>query len=446
MTHRPRLVAVLAAAFALGLALANGAAVRADDVACTGALGEVQTDNLIVPPGAACTLTGTRVDGNISIRENASLNAQGVRVDGHIQAQGAANVVIGSGSDVDGSIQISQSGTAQILSVTIDGSLEFEGNTGFLLAEGSNIEDDLRAFENRGGVLLRNNRLGGDLQCLDNDPPPSGSGNQVGGEAEGQCAGLEQNPSPVPTQTGPAPTLTPTATSPPATPTRLPPGTPIQPPSSPAAPVANDDAYTLAGAQIVVPPPGILANDQLPAGQPVEVVLLAPPQHGAVALGPEGGFSYQAQSGYFGEDGFEYALRRAGVQSNAAQVHLAIPDLEPPTVQWVAPVLEQERYDVSPEELVVLRVEAGDNDALERVVFLRWDALSLQHLPLGEVVQPPFQISVDAGILNPGWNQIFVFAVDVSGNNSDSPHIWLYRSSQGGGQDLRLFLPVIGKE
>ncbi len=73
--------------------------------------------------------------------------------------------------------------------------------------------------------------------------------------------------------------------------------------------VAHDDLFTFTGDQISIPAPGILENDQLSDESLVEVVLVRPPQQGAVILGQLGDFVYQAQSGYFGEDSFEYKLR-----------------------------------------------------------------------------------------------------------------------------------------
>ncbi|MGZ8622965.1 MAG: hypothetical protein ACXWYQ_02265, partial [Actinomycetota bacterium] len=39
---------------------------RADDRTCRGTIGPVHIDgNVIVPSGATCTLSGTRIDGNV---------------------------------------------------------------------------------------------------------------------------------------------------------------------------------------------------------------------------------------------------------------------------------------------------------------------------------------------------------------------------------------------
>ena len=47
----------------------------------------------------------------------------------------------------------------------------------------------LQAFKNYGGVALNRNRIKGNLQCKENIPAPTGSGNQAASK-EDQCARL----------------------------------------------------------------------------------------------------------------------------------------------------------------------------------------------------------------------------------------------------------------
>jgi len=118
------------AAMALAFLVAGSSAALADDYRCESTVGQETKDNVYVPPGADCTLNGTRVDGNITVASNASLSASSVRVDGNIQTVGpAARVNVSPGSFVGGSIQIFASGAADIRGVDIDGDLQFDGNT-----------------------------------------------------------------------------------------------------------------------------------------------------------------------------------------------------------------------------------------------------------------------------------------------------------------------------
>ncbi len=78
----------------------------ADDFRCTGAVGEATLENVIVPSGASCTLTRTRVQGNIFVERGASLNTRGARVGGSIQSEGFNSIVVQGGTRVTGSVQL----------------------------------------------------------------------------------------------------------------------------------------------------------------------------------------------------------------------------------------------------------------------------------------------------------------------------------------------------
>lgn len=48
----------------------------------------------------------------------------------------------------------------------------------------------MQAYDNAGGVTISDNVIDGNLQCEGNAPAPTGGGNVVRGNAEGQCSGL----------------------------------------------------------------------------------------------------------------------------------------------------------------------------------------------------------------------------------------------------------------
>jgi hypothetical protein len=129
------------------------------------------------------------------------------------------------------------------------------------------------------------------------------------------------------------------------------------------------------------------------------------------------------------------------VPTNTPQAPTQTPvdDKEPPTVRWIAPVPATERYNVREGAEVALEAEARDNASIKQVVFIRWDAVNLQYVTIGTVDQAPYRITINASTINPEWNQVFVTASDVAGNNSDSPYIWLYKFSN------LIFLPYAGK-
>ncbi|MGH2543164.1 MAG: hypothetical protein ACRDIB_10215 [Ardenticatenaceae bacterium] len=178
------LLPVLALAFVL-----VGAAVASTDVECSGALGAVTVDSVLVPEGATCTLDGTRVRQNITVLSGASLTANAVRAGGNIQADGAEAIAINAGSVVRQSVDIKQGNTAQIDQALIRGTLKLEQNQGAVSVTNNRVGQNLRADQNTGGVTISDNIIGRELRCRDNEPPPVGGGNSAPIKRD-QCAGL----------------------------------------------------------------------------------------------------------------------------------------------------------------------------------------------------------------------------------------------------------------
>ena len=161
----------------------------AEETPCTGAIGAVALDNIFVPDGATCMLTGTRLNGNIVVGTAATLQATRVTVNGSIQAEGANRVVVQGNSTVGGSVQIVQGSMASIDRVRINGDLMFDSNSGALAATRNNIGGNLQAFQNTGGLRIANNFIKGNLQCKENNPAPTGGSNQASSK-EDQCSAL----------------------------------------------------------------------------------------------------------------------------------------------------------------------------------------------------------------------------------------------------------------
>ena len=154
-------------------AVLTAAPARAEERTCRGTLGATTVDNLRVPSGATCTLTGTRVKGTVKVERGATLYASAIRAIGNIQAENARRVNVVR-SHVGGSVQIVQSRNGSTLS-------RFDRNT---------VKQDVQYFENRGAVSITSNRINGNLQCKANNPRPTGGGNIVGGNKQDQCARL----------------------------------------------------------------------------------------------------------------------------------------------------------------------------------------------------------------------------------------------------------------
>jgi hypothetical protein len=128
------------------------------------------------------------VAGSVTVERDSSLAARGVHVQGNIQADGAHAVSIDQAM-VSGNVVIKKGGNNTTNLTVIAGNLQIEENNGTSTVRGTTIAGNLQVFKNRGGVSLVSNMVRQTLQCKENVPPPTGSGNTAAGK-EDQCAGL----------------------------------------------------------------------------------------------------------------------------------------------------------------------------------------------------------------------------------------------------------------
>jgi subtilisin family serine protease len=147
--------------------------IRADyfegEYICTGALGPIIVDHVLVPEGQTCTLGRTRVLGNVKIETGATLNASYVNVDGNLQADKAASINVFH-STFRGSIQVKESGSVLLNEIHAQGNVEI--------------------YKTLNSSMMSNNTIGGNLQCKENVLAPTGGGNLVLGNKEEQCIDL----------------------------------------------------------------------------------------------------------------------------------------------------------------------------------------------------------------------------------------------------------------
>lgn len=167
---------VAAAGTVVAVGAGSGAAHADDDVVCRGTIGKRAIGgNVIVPQNATCRLVRTVVDGDVKAYSGAVLRVEGVRVEGNIQTSGARTVVVagnrGLNTRVDGNIQLTNGRSG--------GSIRLAA-----------VYGDIQLFSNRGTFDVRRNVVAGNLQCKSNSPSPTGLGNRVKGNKEGQCRRL----------------------------------------------------------------------------------------------------------------------------------------------------------------------------------------------------------------------------------------------------------------
>ena len=184
-------------------------------------VGAASLDTVVVPEGAACVLTGTRLIGSIKLERGALLDARGVRVNGNLQGQGASSVLLGGTSTIGGSVQLEQGGAATIVGAQVTGDIQLFANRGALLAQDNRVGGNIQVMDNTGGVTLNTNVANGNLQCKQNQPAPVGGGNRAA-SLEDQCATLGGGTAAPPPSGGTPPTQPPAGTPPALPPVTVP--------------------------------------------------------------------------------------------------------------------------------------------------------------------------------------------------------------------------------
>lgn len=171
------------------MAVASAPLASADDTTCTGTISSGSLDNVIVPSGD-CVLTGSVVvDGNIK-QLGGNLKVDGIPVGGNVQAEGGGVTEV-SAATVEGSVQIKKTtGPVQVHDSIVGADIQVEEkNEGSIEIVSNDVEGNVQIWKNSGGsiILVEDNVIDGNLQCKENAPSPTVSGNTVAGDIE--CAG-----------------------------------------------------------------------------------------------------------------------------------------------------------------------------------------------------------------------------------------------------------------
>lgn len=219
------------------LVVAASSQAQAYDAQCVGVLTGTW-DNIVVPPGATCSLLEATVLGNVKALEKSRLridrstvlgNLEGDKADivqvffsdvrqqisitggGPAEAPAPLFNVCGFGMDFtpcevliaavnveEGNVQISKT-VGSVLIQRLDvhrGNVKVEDNViaahELFFLDNSTVAQNLQIFKNigPGNKFVQGNRVGENLQCFENEPPFVGRFNTAG-QAEGQCAMTE---------------------------------------------------------------------------------------------------------------------------------------------------------------------------------------------------------------------------------------------------------------
>lgn len=95
------------------------------------------------------------------------------------------------------------------------------------------------------------------------------------------------------------------------------------------APLAAADFYVVpAGDGLIGFPPGVLANDSDPDGDPIYAVLFSDAAHGVAGVGAFGEISYTPDIGFAGVDSFEYRAFDGDLYSAPTTVEITVERIE----------------------------------------------------------------------------------------------------------------------
>jgi hypothetical protein len=172
----------LAALIVMLAALTAAPGATAGDTMCVGALTGVH-DNVIVPSGADCVLTGADVRGNVLILSEGSLRAVAsgpttTRIAGNVQGDDVEFALLQFQTRVGGDLQIKGSNpgttTGHDIGTVIGGDTQLEANDGDLFVDAASIRGELEVIKNTGRLEIEFNTVGGGIKIEDNTVPTTG--------------------------------------------------------------------------------------------------------------------------------------------------------------------------------------------------------------------------------------------------------------------------------
>jgi hypothetical protein len=192
--------------------------------------------NVTVDPGAYLDLFETTVGGNVRLNESLGLSSEtstirgnvtsrgtdfidifGGAIYGNLDAGGGPTAVFAEALDARGnltavgvdyfdlydsvvrgnfSVRNTESGSI-FCGNTLAGNPQFVGNMTLLTigapaeaCAGNTVSGNVIVRDNQAAAQINDNDIAGNLQCSGNVPPPTGAGNRVRGNSQGQCQGF----------------------------------------------------------------------------------------------------------------------------------------------------------------------------------------------------------------------------------------------------------------
>lgn len=195
---------------------------EADPFPCVGVAPPGTYDNVVVPPGAQCTLNGSTIRGTVKALEDSRLFMNTDIVHGNVEGYVASAVIL-QNSTVYGNVHIIEGHDPVVQSAVVfrnilpngniqvekgrfpfgdwvvsrntlqKGNIKVEANQSIFggFTRFNDVAQDVQVFKNtEDAIFVEFNVIGENLQCNENVVAIfSGQPNVVGGNAEDQCAG-----------------------------------------------------------------------------------------------------------------------------------------------------------------------------------------------------------------------------------------------------------------
>ncbi|HYC60233.1 MAG TPA: Ig-like domain-containing protein, partial [Thermoanaerobaculia bacterium] len=288
------------------------------------AVGAIQ----VAGPTAGTLYAVTSNGGTTSNDSGGNINV--ISTESTVTATGRAFAAANNDSgDQGGAISIAAKGNVSLDTATLNASGDSATNN-------NNREGGSISVRSHSGSVSWNNGVG-DVRPTGANVPTAKRGTIT----ITHCTGASTAGSSFPTNgapVGPFPTIVNSCS--PAAPS-LPPGQVT--PDCNDAPVANDDAYTVAeGGTINEPAPGVLGNDTDADGDPITATLVSGPSNAAsFTFNSDGSFSYTHNGGETTSDSFTYTASDGMATSNVATVTITITPVND------APVANDDAYTVN---------------------------------------------------------------------------------------------------
>jgi VCBS repeat-containing protein len=201
-----------------------------------------------------------------------------------------------------------------------------------------------------------------------------------------------------------------------------------------AAPFAMDDHYYTDPEELLNVPVdlGLLANDSDAETDKFSLIVSQETSvsRGKLELNNNGSFTFTPPEDYIGIVSFTYRASDGELYSNIAAVTITVgDDVEPPTISWLSPSIDEDAWIDVGTQIYPLEVKVSDNVEVAVVNFRRWEpnaGTNGDWVYLGSVDSSPFRLELDTSTINLGFNQITAEAYDSSSNFSES-NIFLRR-------------------